>query len=167
MTTVTDLPRGRNPRGRLALLPILAGLFVLWFVLQGAAHTFTDYLFFSEVDLTQVFRTVVGSQLMLVVVFGLIFFALLWGNLVLADRFAPAFRTLGPGDEIVARYREVVGGNAARLRTILAAIFSLIAGFGVAGQWQHWLMFRHGSSFGVKDALFHRDVSFYVFKLPF
>ncbi len=167
MTTVTDLPRRRNPRGRLALLPILAGLFVLFFVLQGVAHTFTDYLFFDEVGFTKVFRTIVGSQFMLVIGFGLIFFALLWGNLVLADRFAPAFRPLGPGDEIVARYREVVGSNAARLRTILAAIFSLIAGFGVAGEWQHWLLFRHGQSFGTKDALFHKDVSFYVFRLPF
>jgi len=164
---VTDLPRRRNPRGRLALLPILAGLFVLFFVLQGVAHTFTDYLFFDEVGFTRVFRTMVGSQFMLVVLFGLIFFALLWGNLVLADRLAPAFRPLGPGDEIVARYRELVGSNAARLRTILAAVFSLIAGFGVAGEWQNWLLFRHGGNFGVKDALFNRDVGFYVFKLPF
>lgn len=149
------------------MLPILAGLFVLWFVLQGVARTFTDYLFFSEVGFTKVFRTIVGSQFTLIMVFGLIFFALLWGNLALADRFAPAFRPLGPGDEIVARYREVVGSNAARLRTILAAIFSLIAGFGVAGEWQNWLLFRNAQSFGTKDALFNKDVSFYVFRLPF
>ena len=142
-----------------------------FFVISGAARSFTDYLFFSETGLTKVWRTVIGTQFFLVAVFGLIFFALLWGNLVLAERLAPAFRPLGPGDEIVARYREVVGGQAARVRLVLSIIFSLIAGFGTAGQWQHWLLFRHAQSFGQKDPLsafwFHRDIGFYVFRLPF
>ncbi len=116
-------------------------------------------------------RTVVGSQFTLVIVFGLIFFAILWGNLVLADRFAPAFRPLGPGDEIVARYRDIVGGQADRVRLALSVVFSLIAGFGAAGQWEHWLLFRNAQSFGEKDPLsgilFGRDIGFYVFRLPF
>lgn len=167
MTNVTDLPRRRPGGRRIALLPIVAGLFVLWFVLNGGARTFTDYLFFSEVGLTRVFRQVISSQFSLVLGFGTLFFLILWGNLVLADRFAPGYRPLGPGDEIVARYREVVGGNATRLRTVIAVIFGLIAGFGAVGQWQHWLLFRNAQSFGVKDPLFGFDVGFYVFRLPF
>ncbi len=171
MSTITDFPRRSAPRGRLALLPILAGLFVLWFLLQLGSRLFTDYLFFSELSFTKVFRTVAGTQILMVLVFGLAFFAIMWGNLVLADRMAPAYRPLGPGDELVARYREVVGTNGNRLRTIMAVIFSLIAGFGATGQWENWLLFRHGGSFGTKDPLtgilFGRDVGFYVFKLPF
>lgn len=171
MTNVTDFPRRRAPRGRIALLPVLAGLFVLYFLLQLASRLFTDYLFFSELSFTKVFRSMAGTQILLVVIFGLAFFAILWGNLVLADRMAPAYRPLGPGDELVARYREVVGTNGGRLRTILAALFALVAGLGSTGQWENWLLFRHGGSFGVKDPLtgilFGRDVGFYVFKLPF
>lgn len=171
MTNVTDFPRARAPRGRIALVPIIAGLFVLWFVLQAVSRLFTDYLFFSELSFTRVFRAVAGTQITLVLVFGLIFFAIVWGNLVLADRFAPAYRPLGPGDELVARYREIVGTNANRLRTIIAVVLSLIAGFGASSQWENWLLFRHGGSFGRKDPLsgflFGRDVGFYVFKLPF
>ncbi len=170
MTTVTDLPR-RRPNRRIALLPILAGLFVLFFVIRGLSGTFTDYLFFSEVGLTRVFRTLLFSQFSLVLGFALLFFALLWGNLVLADRMAPGYRPLAPGDEIVARYREVVGGNAGRLRIVVAAVFSLIAGAGAAGQWENWLLFRNAQTFGIKDPLdqlfFGRDVGFYVFRLPF
>jgi uncharacterized membrane protein (UPF0182 family) len=172
VTNVTDLPR-RGPRAgrRTALLPIIGGLFVLWFVLRGGARTFTDYLFFSEVGLTRVFRAVVGTQFLLVLGFGLLFFAILWGNLVLAERLAPGFRPLGPGDEIVARYRDTVGDNGGRLRLIISLLFSLIAGAGAAGEWQHWLLFRHAQTFGVKDPLtaigFGRDVGFYVFRLPF
>lgn len=171
MTNVTDLPRRRSPGRRIALLPIIAGVFVLWFVLNGVARTFTDYLFFDEVGFTKVFRTVVGSQAILVLGFGALFFLILWGNLVLADRFAPAYRPLGPGDEIVARYREIVGTQTNRLRLGISIVFSLIAGFSAAGEWEHWLLFRNGGSFGVKDPvdglLFGRDIGFYVFKLPF
>jgi uncharacterized membrane protein (UPF0182 family) len=171
VTTVTDFPRRRAPRGRIALVPIIAGFFVLWFVLQAASRLFTDYLFFSELSFTRVFRAVAGTQIMLVLGFGVIFFAVVWGNLVLADRLAPAYRPLGPGDELVARYREIVGTNANRLRTILAIVLALIGGFGASSQWQNWLLFRHGGSFGRKDPLtgflFGRDVGFYVFKLPF
>jgi hypothetical protein len=35
------------------------------------------------------------------------------------------------------------------------------------GEWQNWLLFTHGQSFGVKDLQFHMDASFYVFRLPF
>ncbi|HVV38262.1 MAG TPA: UPF0182 family protein [Acidimicrobiales bacterium] len=172
MTNVTDLPR-RGPRAgrRIALLPIIAGLFLLWFLLRGGSNTFTDYLFFSEVGFTRVFRGIVGTQFLLVLGFGLVFFALLWGNLVLTERLAPGFRPLGPGDEIVARYRDTVGDNAGRLRLVVAILFSLIAGASASGEWQHWLLFRHAQSFGVKDPLkgwlFGRDVGFYVFRLPF
>jgi uncharacterized membrane protein (UPF0182 family) len=170
VANVTDLPR-RAPRRRLAVLPILAGVFVLWFVLQGFSRAFTDYLFFDEVGLTKVFRTELGTRFLLVLGFGLLFFAILWGNLVLAERLAPGFRPLGPGDEIVARYRDVVGPNGGRLRLVVAIIFSLIAGAGASGEWQHWLLFRHSQSFGIKDPLdqllFSRDVGFYVFRLPF
>jgi uncharacterized protein len=174
VTNVTDLPR-RGPRAggrRGAILPIIAGIFVLWFVVRGGSGTFTDYLFFSEVGFTHVFRTVVGTQFSLVLGFGLLFFAILWGNLVLAERLAPGFRPLGPGDEIVARYRDTVGDNGGRVRLVVSIIFSLIAGAGASGEWQHWLLFRHAQSFGTKDPLkgsflFGRDIGFYVFRLPF
>ena len=63
VTNVTDLPRAGVPRGRIALLPILAA--AVRPVLRRCRawpRTFTDYLFFSEVGFTAVFRTVVGSQ---------------------------------------------------------------------------------------------------------
>ncbi|HUR78670.1 MAG TPA: UPF0182 family protein [Acidimicrobiales bacterium] len=170
MTNVTDLPR-RAPRRRLALFPILGGLFALWLLLSGFSRFFTDYLFFDEVGLTRVFRTELGARFLLVLVFGLIFFAVLWGNLMLAERLAPGFRPLGPGDEIVARYRDVVGANGGRLRVIVSAIFAFVAGVGASSQWQNWLLLRNAQNFGRKDPLdqmlFGRDVGFYVFQLPF
>ena len=45
----------------------------------------------------------------------------------------------------------------------LSAIFAL----GVSGQWDNFLRFRYGGSFGIADPLFGVDLGFYVFRLPF
>ena len=43
-----------------------------------------------------------------------------------------------------------------------------IAGIGVSGRWQTFLLWRHGATipFGTTDPLFGRDVGYYVFTLP-
>ena len=45
----------------------------------------------------------------------------------------------------------------------LAVLFGL---FG-SGQWLEWLLFRYAQPFGDVDPVLGRDVSFYVFRLPF
>jgi uncharacterized membrane protein (UPF0182 family) len=46
---------------------------------------------------------------------------------------------------------------------VLALLFAL----GLSGQWDTYLRFRYGGSFGVADPLFGVDLGFYVFRLPF
>ncbi|MFM8003213.1 MAG: UPF0182 family protein, partial [Actinomycetota bacterium] len=36
-----------------------------------------------------------------------------------------------------------------------------------SAQWQDWFLFSNAQSFDVNDPLFNRDISFYVFRLPF
>ena len=38
---------------------------------------------------------------------------------------------------------------------------------GVASEWRDWILFSNATDFGVKDPQFHRDIGFYVFRLPF
>ena len=49
----------------------------------------------------------------------------------------------------------------------MSLLLALIAGAGVSSEWNSWLLFTHGGSFGIKDPQFHKDIGFYVFKLPF
>ena len=46
-------------------------------------------------------------------------------------------------------------------------VLSLIFALSVSGQWDTFLRFRYGGSFGVADPLFGVDLGFYVFRLPF
>jgi uncharacterized membrane protein (UPF0182 family) len=142
-------------------------LFFLLTSIKGIASFYTDFLWFDELGFASVWRGVLGAKIGLSVVFTLAFFLLLWVNLVIADRVAPRFRPTGPEDEIVARYQEVIGPYAGKVRFGVAALFALIAGTGMSGQWQNWILFRNSVSFGTKDPLFSRDISFFVFRLPF
>lgn len=46
-------------------------------------------------------------------------------------------------------------------------VLSLIYALSVSSQWDTFLRFRYGGSFGIADPLFGVDLGFYVFRLPF
>ena len=50
---------------------------------------------------------------------------------------------------------------------VLAMFVSLIFAVGVSTQWDTYLRFRYGGSFGAADPLFGVDLGFYFFRLPF
>ena len=52
-------------------------------------------------------------------------------------------------------------------RLVQGAVAGLIAAASALGGWQSVRLFVHGTSFGIPDPQFHRDVSFYVFELCF
>ena len=169
MRAPTDLPRParRGNRGRVVLIVAAVVLFFGLTSLRGIAGFYTTYLWFDELGFGDVWQGVLGTKLALVVGFTVGFFVLLYLNLFIADRLAPKFRTPGPDDELVQRYRDAVGRHAGKVRFVIAALFALLAGGNTAGQWNNWLLFRNSVDFGVKDPQFGEDVSFYVFRLPF
>ena len=161
-------PRARRPgRGRILLVILAIGLFVLVTTLRSIASFYTDYLWFQSIGQTGVWRGVLGTKLTLAFVFIAIFFALLWFNLFIADRIAPKFRPAGPEEELIERYHEFVGRRTGLVRIAVSLLFAVIAGAGASGQWQEWLLFRNYVPFHIQDPQFHKDVGFYVFQLPF
>ena len=91
-------PRGSNPgRGRTWLVVGGVVLFILITSLRGIASFYTDYLWFDSLGRSEVWQGVLGAKLALSIIFTGAFFLLMWVNLVIADRLAPAFRPAGPG----------------------------------------------------------------------
>jgi uncharacterized membrane protein (UPF0182 family) len=159
--------RPRGGRGRTFLVIGVVVLFLLLTSLRGIAGFYTDYLWFQSLGRTGVFRGVLGAKVALALIFTGAFFLLLWVNLVVADRLAPPFRPGGPDEEFLERYHDLTAGRMGWIRAGVSVLLALIAGAGVSSEWNSWLLFTHGGSFGVKDPQFHTDVGFYVFKLPF
>lgn len=164
--TAEPTPRRRH-RARWWLIGIVVVLIVLLFSLRSLAGLYTDSLWFSSVNLHNVFSTLLAIKLGLFGVFGAIFFAVLWVNLVVCDRIAGHDLVLAQDDEFVRRYQQFVRPYAGRIYVALAFVLALIGASGTVGQWNNWILFRHGGNFGVTDPQFHKDIGFYVFKLPF
>jgi len=161
-------PRRRlSPKGRVGLSVFVATLVVLFLSLRGIAGIYTDFLWFSSVDLSTVWTGILGARFALGAIFTGAFFVLLWANLLIAERLAPRFRPIGPEEELLERYHAVVGRRKGIVRAAVALLFALVAGVGVSAQWESWLLFTNRTEFGVTDPLFGLDIGFYVFQLPF
>ncbi|MGI8809919.1 MAG: UPF0182 family membrane protein [Acidimicrobiales bacterium] len=169
MRAPTDIAgrRRRPARGRVVLVVVSAAVFLVLVSLRGIAGFYTDYLWFDELALTSVWRSVLGVKIALGLIFTLLFFALLWANLAIADLIGPTFRPLGPEEQLIERYYEAVGQRAGMVRVAVAGAFALIAGPGASGQWGAWTLFRNHVPFEARDNLFQKDLGFFVFQLPF
>lgn len=154
-------------RGRFIVLGVLGVLLLGLISLPWGANLYTDYLWFDSVGRSSVWGTMMRARIGLVLIGALVFFALAYGNLVLAERFAPAFRRSAGDDDLIERYHELVGRRASLVRVGLVLFLSVVVGFSLGSAWNQWLLFRNRVDFGQTDATFDTDIGFYVFQLPF
>lgn len=155
--------------GRSRTIGVVVAIVVVVLVLsaRSIASMVTDLWWFRSLGQSDVWVTRQVVQIVLAVAFSLVFFVLLWANMTIAERLAPAVRPRGQRDELVVRYRELVDSRQRFVYVAVSALFAVIAGMGASGEWRSWLLFRHGGEVGQVDPLHHVDLGFYLFKLPF
>jgi uncharacterized membrane protein (UPF0182 family) len=167
----TDVPPRPRRLGRLSrrfwIGIIVIVLLVGFLSLRNLAVLWTDEMWFSSVGLSNVFSTLFFIKVGLGLTFGAIFFFIMWGNLLLTDRFGARDLSFDPEDEVVRRYQNIVRPYAKRIYAAIALVMGLIAGLNATGQWNNYLLFSHSQSFHKVDPLFHKDLGFYIFTLPF
>jgi uncharacterized membrane protein (UPF0182 family) len=135
--------------------------------IRNLAVLWTDEMWFSSVHLSSVWSTLFLIKVGLGLTFGAIFFFMMWGNLLLTDRFGARDLSFDAEDEVVRRFQNVVRPYAKRIYAAIALVMALIAGFNATGQWNNYILFSHSQSFHQTDPLFHKDLGFYIFTLPF
>ncbi|SCL41199.1 hypothetical protein GA0074692_6193 [Micromonospora pallida] len=161
----TPLPR-MSRRGRVTI-GVLIGVFVLFTLLGWGVQAWTDWLWFDEVDYTEVFTGVLLTRVLLFLAVGLGMAAVIGVNLWLAHRLRPGLRPHSAEQATLERYRMVLGPRIGTWILVVSAVVGLFAGLSAQSRWSQWLLFRNGGDFGVKDPEFGVDVGFYVFQLPF
>jgi uncharacterized membrane protein (UPF0182 family) len=164
-TPVEGRRRTFGLRGWLIVAAVI--IVILLLSLRGLARFYTDYLWFQDVGYQHTWRSLLSAKIVPALIFSVTFFVAMLVNLIVADRVAPRYRGTGPEDEIIERYRSYVQPYAGRVRVLVSLFFALIMGTGVSAQWQRWILFSNSTSFGIKDPEFHKDISFYLFRLPF
>ena len=171
MRSPTEVPQRPRRLGRLSrrfwIGLIVVVLLVGFLSLRNLAVLWTDQMWFSSVGLSGVFSTLFFVKVGLGFTFGAIFFFIMWGNLLLTDRFGARDLSFDPEDEVVRRFQNVVRPYAKRVYAAIALVMGLVAGLNATGQWQKYLFFSHPQAFHKVDPVFHKDLGFYVFTLPF
>ncbi len=134
---------------------------------KGLVGLYTDWLWFDSHSYSVVFTTILMSQIKLGLLSGLLFLAIIYGNLWLAKRLVPA----PPKSLFEQRLLERLGKLARRGVGIVifvgSVLVSIFVGFNSAAFWQDWLKFLNPTQFGILDPLYGRDIAFYVFTMPF
>ena len=146
-----------DPGGRFSVLRralwIVMSAGVLLFILCGV---FSDYLvkwlWMRELDYAGIFWTILSVQWTMFGSAFVVAFLFIWLN----ARWAISAGSAPPQGRIV---------NS--LAALVAAGIALFGAAAFATEWDTWLRFRHGGSFGQADPLFGADIGFYVFCLPF
>jgi uncharacterized protein len=145
-----------------AAVVLLIGIFA-----QNIVAYITDYFWFRELGYAPVFIKMLTSQIGVSVVAGLVALALIYGNLLLAQKLAKPATPLSRSP--VMAYVEAYGvlpfvKYVLPLAALVAAFF---IGSVASGYWELFLKFKGAVAFGAADPLLGKDISFYVFKLPF
>ncbi|HEX6077770.1 MAG TPA: UPF0182 family protein [Micromonosporaceae bacterium] len=161
----TPLPRVSR-RGRVAA-GVVVVLIVLYTLLSWAVRIWTDWLWYQEVQYTEVFSTTFRTRALLFGIFGGLMAAWLAGNLYLAYRLRPMLRPNSPEQLNLDRYRMRVTPRIGLYTWLAAGFIGLITGLSAQGRWQQWLLFWNSQDFGREDPEFGMDVGFYVFEYPF
>ncbi|MCU1369515.1 MAG: hypothetical protein JWO77_709 [Ilumatobacteraceae bacterium] len=154
-------------RGRIVLGAALAIVFLVLVSLRGIAGFYTDYLWFDSLHLGAVWGRVLSTKATLSAIGGLVFFALCWGNLLIAERLAPVFRPSSGDDDVIERYHELIGRRAWLVRFGVALFMALVVGVSLGASWNDWILYTNAVTWGETDATFGKDIGFYVFQLPF
>ena len=147
-------------------IPLIGALALLVIVVPSAIRFYTDWLWFGETGYRDVFITTLAAEGTLAGAAMLLALGVLLLNLRVALRTHSTRQVAlvtreGPIAITVDRRRVQTIGTA------LAVVIALIFGLYASSQWQVWLLFRHAQPFGDVDPVLGRDVSFYIFRLPF
>lgn len=162
-----------NLRNMVRLFLVVAVIVVILAV--TGAHLYTDWLWFKSLNYQNVFMTIIVSDIGLRIIVGITLFVLLLINLLftLNPLLRAAHNAAVFKEENVLTIQSSPWSQFLTKRLLLAVFFVLsviiafLFSFSVVGDWVTLQKFLHPTSFGINEPVFHKDIGFYVFKLPF
>jgi uncharacterized protein len=152
------------PRTRLAVIVAIAALVAFVLAIPTFLGLLTDWWWFREIGYQVVFTKQLVTQLALFLGAACLTAATLYANLRVAQRgVAPHPVLVQVGPELP--HLDVIGALR-RVSLPVTVLVSLLAGLAATPLWVVVLQALNRTPFGTADAVFHRDVGFYVFTLP-
>jgi uncharacterized protein len=167
VTMRPSLPVPSISRRAKIIIGVVVLLVLLLSVLGSMVRLYVDWLWFGETGFRKVFTTGLRTRIGLFFSVGVLMAAVIGLNLVLAYRFRPPFRPVSAEQQNLERYRTAIEPRRRLAALLVAGLLGLFAGITAQARWETWLLWRHGTMFGVQDPQFHKDISYFVFTYPF
>jgi len=160
-------PTARMPRRSRLLAPVGAAVVVIIAGIMFAANFWTEYRWFDSVDYTTVFWTELRTRALLFAGGALLMALAVGFSVYFAYRTRPAYRPFSLEQQGLDRYRSSIDPHRKVFFWGLVGGLALLTGASATAEWQTYLQFANATEFGVEDAQFGLDISFYTFVYPF
>lgn len=157
---------------------VIAVLLVLFATAGALAVFYTDLLWFKDLGHSAVFWTRFWSSIATWSAFGVVSFAIVYVNLLIARRMAPPAvltvvgsldNALPPQQQFQLALSQLRKWAEPIMRWVLLGVALFVgwaAGTSMAGEWESLRVALSAVSFGTLDPQFGRDISFFMFQLP-
>jgi len=167
---------GKHPPFRHLLRLVIAAAVLLIIVLGIITGYAEKWRWMRQLDYAGIFWTLLSVQWAMFCAAFVFAFLYLWLNLRQAVRNSVPFRengragrpaNLSEGDAVAQAGIDFSPRLLKLAVGVISAGVALFFAVGFYANWDTYIRFRYGGSFGVSDPLFGVDVGFYVFHLPF
>ncbi len=163
----SSFPNLNFNRRRRGPLPIVIAILVVASVaLVSLSGFYADWLWFKSVDFTEVWSTILLTKATVFVVAGFATSLIITLNIYLAFRKRPLYVPLTVEADNLERYRSQIEPIRRLVLAGLSLVLFYFGGSSGSQLWDTWLLFKNSTPFGVTDAQFGLDISFFAFKLP-
>ncbi len=161
---------GPRPGGRRAkpspLMITIVVVAIVVFLASLLSFAWTEVLWFGAIGYSSVFWTQIWAQLGLFIVAAIFTAAVVASSLIIAYRTRPVYVPTTQAEQALDKYREMLDPVRKGAVIGIPLMFGLFGGLAAASQWKTVLLWLNGSDFGRQDPTFGKDVSFFVFDLP-
>ncbi|MFA6271528.1 MAG: UPF0182 family protein [Patescibacteria group bacterium] len=143
---------------------------ILIVILISSANVITDWFWFNEVGYRQLFTAPLIAKLLLGLGAAICSFLVLSLIFKLARKFSPSSKSfnLRMNTPQGPKVKLIDAGPVIRKITLpIVVLVSIIVGFTAAANWEVILLYINKTPFNSVDPLFQRDISYYIFTLPF
>jgi len=141
------------------ILLLTAGFFSL--------NLYTDYLFFRELDFMRIFKNILYTKIIAGALFSISSLAFYFLNTLFALRTNFPPRNLHIFGDTIYPVKTFSVDKPVKLITLFAGLLlSLFIFLFGTSRWEEILLFINRADAGIKDPVFQKDISFYLFTMP-
>ena len=137
---------------------IFIGIFVLVLFLGQTITLYTDLLWFRGVEFSHVFTKVLSIKVLLGLVFGGLFFLILYINIKLAARLQSEVPIPDTQTDVNLPSPELIDPLLKRLLLPGTVLLGFMAAPEAAAKWKSALLYVNTVPFGIPDPLFNHDI---------